>query len=267
MKHEHYNEIVESDIMLGMDNKHILTYGLSKDQNALLESTFGAENVFDVTGDIVTLCTCPAAAIVIKTDILNIRDIDTLNHMFRDEYNTAKILIPSEPENAAQGHEAGKSSSWNKRHTDSRDFNFFICIESDTVNMTETIEEIKKRYAIHEEYEKAVSRMEHSLADIKDIFMPETKEYEAKINYIHKAADTYDKLTKLMAHIPKLKIREKVPYRYMLNSVLLAAMQASGILKEDIEYADDDKIGYHRQFIAELTECIERHLDAHVKQH
>ena len=160
MKYEHYNEIVESDIMLDMDNKHILTYGLSKDQNVLLESTFGAENVFDVTGDIVTLCTCPAAAIVIKTDILNIRDIDTLNHMFGDEYNTAKILIPSEPENAAQGHEAGKSSSWNKRHTDSRDFNFISCTESDTVNMTETIEEIKKRYAIHEEYKKAVSRME-----------------------------------------------------------------------------------------------------------
>lgn len=257
----------ESETMRDMENKHILTYGLNQKQNEILEKIFGTENVLDVTGDIVTLCTCPAAAIVIKTDSLNIRDIDTLNHTFGNEFNTAIIFVQTESANADHAHSAGKSYSCDKSLIDSRDFNFIYYIESDIVNMTETIREIKKRYAIPVEYKKAVTRMERSMEDIKGIFLPESKEFAAGINYIHKAADTYDKLTKLMAHIPELKIRERVQYRYMINSILLAAMQASGILQEDIEYNNDNTIGYHRQFIAELTECIEKYYDTHVKLH
>ena len=245
-----------------MNNKQINTYGLNQSQISILEQNFGKENVADVTENAKMLWTQPAAAIVVKPELMSKTDMTVLNDTFKEDFNTAKILIPS------QTHicDAGKSEEladnvpkYYKSHIGGYDISFMCYIESDVDNMTDTIKVIRKREAIPEEYESAVARMNKSLKAIESVFMPETDEYEAKINYIYKTADTFDRLTKLMEHIPELKIREKVPFRYMINSVLMAAMQASGILEEDVEFADDKTIGYHKDFIDELTVCISKY--------
>lgn len=216
----------------------IMTYGLSEKQKEILCSEFSSEYIHDVTDCFSDLISIPAATVVVNPDMMNDNDKIAFNEVFKHDYDTCiSILGPME------------------------NMDFLHVVEDDYEAMTETIGAVKRRLAIPAEFESAKLRMENVMAGITSVMEIDPDDsFNSHIGHINNTCTPYEELTRIMENIPNLKPQEKIPYRFELNSVLLAVMVAYGIVSlEDIDYVDGPKIGYEREWIESLSSDIKKH--------
>lgn len=195
-----------------MNKKNILTYGLSEQQNHILQQIFGNEDVLDVTDCFDDLIAIPAAAVVINPVMMRERDKETFNEAFQEDFDTAIVFTE-----------------------EMQDMRFLYTKEENLLSMENTINAIKERLSIPEEHAKAKLYMNEILRRIEAIINPNSDaSYMSQVAHMESYAIPYDDLNKLLEHIDELKAKDRYPYRSDLILMLKSVMLAHGIIEEGV---------------------------------
>ncbi len=209
-------------------------------------------DVVDVTECFTDLIAIPAEAVVVCPSKLSSDSIKTFNEVFGKDYDTWVIF------------------------TEKPDLNIGVMytLECEPEIMSDTIETLQGRYELPEQIKKAYNYKKGILNEIEKIFEPDRNlSMTDKVALIYKCCKPYIYLNRIVEHIPDLKLREKVPYRYELDHILLAVMLAHDLVEKDYLFANlhmdgkikDNKeasspfISYDAKWICSLSDLIRDH--------
>lgn len=234
--------------------RKVLTFGITQEQQQIIADAVSDKyDVVDVTECFTDLIAIPAEAVVICPSKLSSDSIKTFNEIFGEDYDTW-VVFTEKP---------------------SLDIEVMYTLEREPEIMWDTIEALQGRYELPEQVKEAYNYKEDVLNEIKAIFEPDRDlSMWDKMALIYNCCTPYTYLNKIVDHIPDLKLREKVPYRYELNHILLAVMLAHGLVEKDYLFAnlhmdgveiEDNKesaspfSSYDVKWICSLSDLIQDH--------
>ncbi len=222
-----------------MNKKRLITSGLSKEHNAMLADAFkGKYALTDATACFEDLIMLPADAIVINCEKLNEDYVASLNEVFRYELDTTIILL----------------------NVSGQRLRFPYVLETDSKNLTDTINAINRRYSLYDEYTAAQDNRSRLLMRIDKVIEGNSDlSFASKVATIEKSCHTFEHLTNLLENISELHPLEKVPYRCELNSVLLAMLHAHNLIDIDFSEKGGEGITYDYKWIEQLSASFKNH--------
>lgn len=218
--------------------KLIITYGLTSQQNMILNCEFPNNEIRDVTECFTDLIAVPAIAIVINPYKLSEYETSVFNELFKYDYDTC-IIFTNKPIGINQ---------------------VLYVREEDHIGLTDTVKAIKETLDLPRQYACAVKRLSNVITDIRNVLNGDDDlPMSSKIVNIDSGCFVYEVITLLLKHKKTLKLRERYPYRVELNSILMSMMLAHGYIRiEDLDESEDISF-YDNEWIASLSENIRNH--------
>lgn len=234
--------------------RKVLTFGITQEQQKIITDAVSDKyDVVDVTACFTDLIAIPAEAVVICPSKLSSDSIKTFNEVFGEDYDTW-VVFTEKP---------------------NLNIEVMYTLECEPETMWNTIEALQGRYELPEQVKEAYNYKEDVLKEIKEIFEPDRDlSMRDKMARIYNCCTPYTYINKIVEHIPDLKLREKVPYRYELNHILLAVMLAHDLVERDnlfvnlymdgVEIEDNKEaaspfISYDVKWICSLSDLIHDH--------
>ena len=228
--------------------RKVLTFGITQKQQQIITAAVSNQyEVVDTTACFTDLIAIPAEAVILCPSKLSSDSIEIFHEIFGEEHDT-RIIFTEEPMFHA---------------------NIMYTLEHDPNTMRDTIKTLQDRYELPAQIREAVQYREDTLHKIQEIFEPDSAlSMRDKVAQIYHCCTPYTYLNQIVTHIPHLKFREKVPYRYELNHILLAVMLAHGLVEKEHLLADfcaDDAesktpfLSHDIQWICSLSALIRDH--------
>lgn len=216
----------------------ILTYGLTYSQNELIQNTFDCVEIRDVTGCYTDLIAIPTTAIIVDPNLLTEQELEAFYDVFRYDDDTC-VVFTTEPKNVTRS----------------------LCvIEHDPTELTDTLEVIKHRFELPNQYACAKRRLEGVLFNISTLLNGDRDlPLESKISRINNGSNIYEMITTLLENRDCLKIRARYPYMVELESVLLSMMLAHGSIDENYLLNNESNVFQDNEWILSLSKVIKEH--------
>ena len=205
-------------------NDLIITYGLSKEQNLILNEAFPDCMVSNVDSAFTDLLAVPAIAVVVDMGKMTINEIQSFIDVFHYDSNTYVSCI-------------GYSNEVRQEELS------FLHNKENYDDLRETIAYIAERLQLPIELEVARDRMQSVIEhDTNNIKCDSDVSLRSQIAHIENMCLAYERFSAILENRGGLNLRSRYPYTVNIDSVLFAMMIAHGMMNEsDI---GDDNIYY-----------------------